>query len=72
MTVKAGSFRVEAGPSKDIVLQWASYYDAADAAGQSRLYGGIHVQADDFAGRIIGSTCGKDAWTLAQRYYSGR
>ena len=72
VTVKAGSFRVEAGPSKDIVLQWASYYDAADAAGQSRLYGGIHVQADDFAGRIIGSTCGKDAWTLAQRYYSGR
>ncbi len=71
-TVKQGSFRVEAGPSTDVVLQWATYYDAADQAGQSRLFGGIHVQADDFTGRIVGSTCGKDAWALAQRYYAGR
>ena len=71
-TIKLGSFRVEAGPSTDIVLQWATYYDAADQAGQSRLYGGIHVQADDFTGRIVGATCGKDAWLVAQRYYAGR
>jgi len=71
-TVERGSFKFEVGPSADIVLQWATYYDAADQAGQSRLYGGIHVQADDFAGRIVGSTCGKDAWILAQRYYAGR
>ncbi len=71
-TVKQGSFRIEAGPSADVVLQWATYYDAADQAGQSRLYGGIHVQADDFTGRVVGSTCGKDAWLLAQRYYAGR
>ncbi len=71
-TVKQGSLRVEAGPSANVVLQWATYYDAADQAGQSRLYGGIHVQADDFTGRIVGSTCGKDAWALAQRYYAGR
>jgi hypothetical protein len=55
-----------------VVLQWATYYDAADQAGQSRLFGGIHVQADDFTGRIVGSACGKDAWALAQRYYAGR
>ena len=71
-TVKQGSFRIEAGPSADVILQWATYYDAADQAGQSRLYGGIHVQADDFTGRVVGSTCGKDAWLLAQRYYAGR
>jgi hypothetical protein len=71
-TIKGGSFRVEAGPSADIVLRWATYYDAADQAGQSRLYGGIHVQADDFTGRVVGSTCGKDAWVVAQRYYTGR
>jgi hypothetical protein len=70
-TVKAGSFKIAAGPSTDVVLQWATYYDAADQAGQSRLFGGIHVVADDFAGRVIGSQCGKDAWTLAQRYYAG-
>jgi hypothetical protein len=71
-SITAGTFRVENGPSADVVLQWATYYDAADQAGQSRLFGGIHVQADDFTGRIVGSTCGKDAWALAQRYYAGR
>ena len=70
-TVKAGSFKIAAGPSADVVLEWATYYDAADQAGQSRLFGGIHVVADDFTGRMIGSACGKDAWALAQRYYSG-
>jgi hypothetical protein len=71
-TVAAGSFRIDAGPSSDVTLQWATYYDAADQAGQSRLFGGIHVQADDFTGRVVGSTCGKDAWAFAQRLYIGR
>jgi hypothetical protein len=70
-TVKGGSFKFEAGPSADIALRWATYYDAADQAGQSRLYGGIHVETDDFTGRIVGSTCGIDAWALARRYYAG-
>ncbi len=70
-TIKAGSLKVAAGPSADVVLQWGTYYDASDQAGQSRLFGGIHVQADDLTGRIIGATCGKDAWALAQRYYAG-
>lgn len=70
-TVPAGSLKVEQGPSTDVVLQWATYYDAADQAGQSRLFGGIHVQADDFTGRVIGAKCGEDAWALAQQYYAG-
>ena len=70
-TVSKGTFKFEAGPSSDVVLEWATYYDASDQAGQSRLYGGIHIAADDFSGRIVGSTCGKDAWSLAQRYYAG-
>ena len=36
----------------------ATYQDASDQAGLSRLYGGIHVRADDFAGRIIGAEVG--------------
>ena len=70
-TIKAGSLKFEAGPTTDISLQWATYYDAADQAGQSRLWGGIHIQADDFTGRRIGSECGKTAWSLAKRYYNG-
>ena len=71
-TTKAGTLKVEAGPTADVVLQWATYYDAADMAGQSRLFGGIHVQVDDFTGRQIGSECGKEAWAKAQQYYSGQ
>lgn len=70
-TIKAGSLKFEKGPATDIRLEWATYFDASDQAGQSRLWGGIHVQADDFTGRRVGSECGKAAWTIAQRYYSG-
>lgn len=70
-TVPAGSLGFEAGPTDEVTLQWASYYDAADQAGISRLYGGIHVAADDFGGRRMGSQCGDAAWALAQRYYEG-
>jgi hypothetical protein len=61
----------EYGPSTDVTLQWATYFDAADEAGLSRLYGGIHVPADDLPGRIIGSRIGVAAWDKATQYYQG-
>ncbi len=70
-TVPAGSLEFEQGPSQDVPLQWATFYDAADQAGISRLYGGIHVEADDLRGRVMGARCGEDAWALAQRYWTG-
>jgi hypothetical protein len=70
-TIKAGSLKFELGPTTDIRLEWATYYDASDQAGQSRLWGGIHIQADDLTGRVIGSQCGKEAWALAEKYYDG-
>lgn len=71
-TIEAGSLTNEKGPTTEVRLEWATYYDAADQAGQSRLFGGIHIEADDLNGRIIGSQCGKEAWALAQRYYAGQ
>lgn len=70
-TVETGSFKVEAGPERDVTLQWATYADAADQAGLARLYGGIHIPADDFAGRRVGAACGQAAWERAQAYYAG-
>ncbi|MDH3500808.1 MAG: vanadium-dependent haloperoxidase, partial [Acidimicrobiia bacterium] len=67
--IPAGSFEFEAGPFDDVVLQWATYADAADQAGISRLYGGIHVAADDLAGRVMGAEIGRAAWNEARRYY---
>ena len=70
-TIPAGSLEFEAGPTKDVVLQSATYADASDQAGISRLYGGIHVRADDLEGRVIGSACGKAAWAKAEGYFGG-
>ncbi|MFT5240863.1 MAG: hypothetical protein ACI9X0_001840 [Kiritimatiellia bacterium] len=70
-TAPAGSLLFEQGPSTDITLQWATYYDAADEAGISRLYGGIHVAPDDVAGRIMGAQVGLDAYALARKYFDG-
>jgi ASPIC/UnbV protein/VCBS repeat protein/uncharacterized protein DUF6851 len=70
-TFSPGYLKFERGPSKPLTLQWATYYDAADQAGSSRIYGGIHIAADDFAGRRIGSRVGKQAWALAERYFAG-
>jgi hypothetical protein len=70
-TTPAGTLTTEYGPTTDVTLEWATYYDAADQAGISRIFGGIHIRADDFNGRRIGSVCGEDAWALAQRYYDG-
>ena len=70
-TVPAGSLEFEAGPATDVRLQWATYADAADQAGLSRLYGGIHVRADDLRGRVMGAQCGRDAWETATRYFEG-
>lgn len=61
----------EIGPTEEITLQWATYYDAADESGISRLWGGIHVAADDFQGRIMGSKIGIAAYDLADKYFSG-
>jgi len=67
--VPAGALHFEAGPERDVVLQWASYADAADQAGLSRLYGGIHISEDDLDGRVLGFECGRAAWELAQTYF---
>lgn len=61
----------ELGPSEDVVMQWATYYDAADEAGLSRLFGGIHPRADDFGGRITGALIGIQAFELARSYVDG-
>ena len=68
----ADSFLVfEDGPSVDVVLQWATYRDAADQCSLSRIWGGIHPPADDLPGRRLGVTLGQDAVALAERFFAG-
>ncbi|MCY4129853.1 MAG: FG-GAP-like repeat-containing protein [Gammaproteobacteria bacterium] len=70
--IKAGEFLVfEDGPSVDLVLQWATYRDAADQCSLSRIWGGIHPPADDLPGRQIGFEVGNDAFNAALGFFSG-
>ena len=66
-----GELDFEYGPSSTVQLQWSTYYDAADQAGISRLFGGIHVAADDGPGRVIGATIGHAAFQKALPYMDG-
>ena len=71
-----GSFTInkllnEAGPTQPVTLQWASYYDAADQVGLSRIWGGIHPPADDFSGRRVGAQVGTNVWALVQKFFDG-
>lgn len=59
----------EEGPSTDLTLQWAKYYDAADECSLSRIYGGIHPPADDIPGRLMGARIGLDAFALGKVYF---
>jgi hypothetical protein len=68
----AGRYLVfEDGPSVDVRLQWATYQDAADQAGQSRLWGGIHIAPDDSQGRVLGRAVGEAAAVLARAHFEG-
>jgi membrane-associated phospholipid phosphatase len=77
VTVRAGTSRIEprtashpGTPAKDITLYWPSYSAAADEAGWSRRYGGIHFQSGDEHARKLGQTIGQGAWARASYYIS--
>jgi hypothetical protein len=61
----------EKGPSQPVTLPYATYNDAADAAGISRIWGGIHPNADNLSGRRVGTQVGKSVWALVKRYWDG-
>jgi len=56
----------EDGPSTDVRLQFASYFDAADQSALSRIWGGIHPPFDDIPSRGIGDRTGPQAFNAAR------
>ena len=73
VVVPAHSSKVEPGlvPATDITLRWATFTEAADEAGLSRRYGGIHFERGDLDARATGRACAEMTWHLAQRYFAG-
>jgi ligand-binding sensor domain-containing protein len=59
-------------PSSDVTLRWATFSDAADEAGLSRVYGGIHFDHANVAGKDLGRKVGALVFDKAQRYWIGQ
>ncbi|NET74680.1 DUF6851 domain-containing protein [Okeania sp. SIO1F9] len=64
----AGESRFEPGltPESPLVLEWDTFSEAADEAGISRLYGGIHFDDGDLNGRELGREVGESVWERTQ------
>src|SRR6476659_1084756 len=70
---KAGTSTIEPGvtPTRDVILSWATFDQAADEAGMSRRYGGIHLRQADLESRNIGRRVGVAAWERATAMFHG-
>lgn len=73
VTFPAGSSHVEPGavPAADLTLSWATFSEAADEAGISRRYGGIHFEQGDLVSRALGRLVGAQCWAKAVAYFNG-
>lgn len=73
VTLPAGSSRIEPGavPAEDLTLSWRTFSDAADQAGISRRYGGIHFEQGDLDARRVGPLVARKAWAKARSYIDG-
>src|SRR6266849_6048237 len=73
VTFPAGSSVIEPGatPANPVTLYWPTFTDAANQAGISRRYGGIHFEIGDLVGRATGRLVWEKAWVKALRYFRG-
>jgi hypothetical protein len=73
VTLPAGSSRVEPGevPASDLTLSWPTFSNAADQAGISRRYGGIHFEQGDLDARSTGRGAAGRVWDKANDYWEG-
>ena len=73
VTFPKGSAKFEPGavPVADVTLSWATFRQAADEAGISRRYGGIHFLQGDLDARTTGRQAATAAWAKARTYWNG-
>lgn len=73
VSFQPGSSVIEPGitPSHPVTLRWATFHNAANEAGLSRRYGGIHFRPADLAGRRLGDLVAAKAWEKAKTYFNG-
>jgi hypothetical protein len=74
VTFRPGSSKTEPGltPQQEVTLSWATFTDAANQAGISRRYGGIHFELADLVGRATGRLVADQAWRKALSFIKGK
>lgn len=72
VTFKAGSSKTEPGavPAQDLTLSWPTFTDAANEAGISRRYGGIHFQQADLQSREMGRAVGRQVIRKCRLFFN--
>ena len=58
-------------PAADLTLSWPTFTAAAEEAGLSRIYGGIHFDAANQAGLALGRAVGALVFEKARAYWEG-
>ena len=73
VTFAPGTSSTEPGitPAEPVRLEWNTFTNAANQAGISRRYGGIHFRAADLAGRAAGRVVGLQTWERAVDLWDG-
>jgi hypothetical protein len=73
VTFLAGTSKIESGhtPAHPLTLTWNTFTDAANQAGISRRYGGIHFEIGDLTGRVTGRLVADQAWAKAVKLWKG-
>ncbi|MDJ0679682.1 MAG: phosphatase PAP2 family protein [Xenococcaceae cyanobacterium MO_167.B52] len=73
ITFPSGSSRFEPGftPKSPVILSWETFSEAANEAGISRLYGGIHFVRGDIEGRKLGRKVATEVWQRSQFFING-
>lgn len=68
-----GSSLIEPGysPASDLQLSWNTFTEAAEQAGMSRLYGGIHFARANKDGQLLGQQVGQAVWELSKYFFNG-
>jgi hypothetical protein len=73
VTFLPGTSTIEPGltPARAVTLNWTTFSEAANQAGMSRRYGGIHFELGDLTGRVTGRLAADQAWGKAVALWTG-
>jgi hypothetical protein len=71
ITLAPGTSKIEPGltPRSKVILRWPTFASAADQAGFSRRYGGLHFKTGDLAGRALGRLVAEKVWQRVSGYF---